>query len=102
MANTEIASMAGGCFWGMEHLIQKIPGVKSTRVGYTGGNFENPTYNDMKKGTTGHAEAVSAEHLVGMALEAGEICSQLELAHAEAQAASATQDAIRRASGGGA
>lgn len=51
---------------------------------------------------TGHADAVSAEHLVGMALEAGEICSQLELAHAEAQAASATQDAIRRASGGGA
>lgn len=51
---------------------------------------------------TGHADAVSAEHLVGMALEAGEICSQLELAHAEAQAASATQDAIRRASGRGA
>ena len=51
---------------------------------------------------SGHADAVSAEHLVGMAIEAGEICGQLELAHVEAQAASAMQDAIRRASGGGA
>lgn len=51
---------------------------------------------------TGHADAVSAEHLVGMAIEAGEICGRLELAHAEAQAASVTHDAIRRASGGGA
>jgi hypothetical protein len=51
---------------------------------------------------TGHADAVSVEHLVGLAIEANEICGQLELAHAEAQAASVTQDAIRRASGGGA
>ena len=51
---------------------------------------------------TGHADAFSAEHLVGMAIEAGKICGQLDLAHAETQAASVTQDAIRRASGGGA
>ena len=51
---------------------------------------------------TGHADAVSAEHLVGMAIEVGEICGQLELAQAEAQAASVTRDAIRRARGGGA
>lgn len=51
---------------------------------------------------SGHADAVSAEHLVGMAIEAGEICGRLELAQAEAQAASVTLDTIRRASGRGA
>ena len=51
---------------------------------------------------TGHADALSAEYLVGMAIEAGQICGHLELAHAEAQAAALTQNAIRLASGGGA
>ena len=51
---------------------------------------------------TGHADAVSAEHLVGMGIEAGEICGQLELAQAEAHAAALTRNAICRASGGGA
>lgn len=50
----------------------------------------------------GHADAVSAEHLVGMGIEAGEICGQLELAQAEAHAAALTRNAICRASGGGA
>lgn len=58
MTETKTAVLAGGCFWGMEELIRHQPGVKSTRVGYTGGDFENPTYDDMKTGKTGHAEAI--------------------------------------------
>ena len=54
----EKAILAGGCFWGMEELIRRLPGVIGTRVGYTGGTTDNPTYNDVKKGDTGHAEAV--------------------------------------------
>ena len=50
---------------------------------------------------TGHADATRAEDLVGLANEAGDICGQLELAYAEAQATTLTQDAIRRASGRG-
>ena len=54
----EKAILAGGCFWGMEDLIRKFPGVTDTRVGYTGGQFENPTYKDMTTGKTGHAESI--------------------------------------------
>ena len=50
----ERAVLAGGCFWGMQDLIRKIPGVKSTRVGYTGGDVKNATYRNH--GT--HAEAL--------------------------------------------
>ena len=55
---SNIATLAGGCFWGMEDLIRKIPGVLNTEVGYTGGDFENPKYEDTKTGNTGHAEAI--------------------------------------------
>ncbi len=53
-----VATLAGGCFWGMEDIIRKIDGVTDTEVGYTGGDFANPTYEDMKTGKTGHAEAI--------------------------------------------
>ncbi len=57
----EIATLAGGCFWGVEDLLRKLPGVLNTTVGYTGGQTDNPVYNDVKQGTTGHAEAIQIE-----------------------------------------
>lgn len=57
----EIATLAGGCFWGMEEIIRNIPGVTNTTVGYTGGSVDNPNYNIVKLGTTNHAETVEVE-----------------------------------------
>jgi len=54
----EVAVLAGGCFWGMEEILRKIPGVLESEVGYTGGKTANPTYEDLHDGTTGHAESV--------------------------------------------
>lgn len=58
---SEVATLAGGCFWGMEDLIRKIPGVIHVEVGYTGGKIENAVYEQVKTGKTGHAESVRIE-----------------------------------------
>lgn len=57
----EIAVLAGGCFWGVEDLLRKIPGVINTDVGYCGGDIDSANYNQVKTGKTGHAEAVRIE-----------------------------------------
>lgn len=54
----QTAVLAGGCFWGVQDLLRKIPGVMDTEVGYAGGITENPVYDEVKKGKTGHAESV--------------------------------------------
>lgn len=57
----EVATLAGGCFWGMEEIIREIKGVSNTNVGYTGGSVDNPKYEIVKLGTSGHAEAIQVE-----------------------------------------
>jgi methionine-S-sulfoxide reductase len=56
--DSEKATFAGGCFWCMQAVYDKLNGVASTTVGYTGGHKKNPTYEEVCSGNTGHAEAI--------------------------------------------
>ena len=54
----EVATLAGGCFWGMQELFRSLPGVINTQVGYTGGTLNHATYPGVRAGNSGHAEAI--------------------------------------------
>ena len=57
-AGTEVATLAGGCFWCLEAIFREVDGVEDVTSGYTGGTTVNPTYQEVCTGTTGHAESI--------------------------------------------
>jgi peptide-methionine (S)-S-oxide reductase len=59
--STETATFGAGCFWGVEYVFERVPGVLRTEVGYAGGHTENPTYRDVCSHGTGHAEVLRVE-----------------------------------------
>ena len=65
---TEVAVLAGGCFWGVEDILRDVAGVIDTDVGYTGGWLENPTYDDTHDSKSGHANRRADVRSVGAQL----------------------------------
>lgn len=59
---TETATLGGGCFWCVEAIYERVPGILSVTSGYAGGKTGNPTYEDVCSGATGHAEVVQIEY----------------------------------------
>ena len=62
MANKEIATLGGGCFWCVEAVFERVEGVLSVKPGYAGGKTLNPTYKEICSGKTGHAEVAQIEY----------------------------------------
>ncbi|MCX7824856.1 MAG: peptide-methionine (S)-S-oxide reductase MsrA [Verrucomicrobiae bacterium] len=60
-ANTQLATLGGGCFWCLDAVFRTVPGVKTVTCGYSGGQTDNPTYEQVCTKTTGHAEVVQIE-----------------------------------------
>lgn len=60
-AKTEVATLGGGCFWCLEAVFERVPGVLKVTSGYAGGTVDNPTYEEVCEGKTGHAEVVQIE-----------------------------------------
>ena len=91
--NTDTAILAGGCFWGMQDLIRRMPGVLSTRVGYSGGDVPNATYRNH--GT--HAEAIELVFDPSI-LSYRQVLEALAAEHSAADALAAAELAYSRAS----
>lgn len=66
MAQREYATFGAGCFWCVEAVFERIPGVKAVAAGYAGGTKANPTYEEVCSGTTGHAEVAQITYDPGM------------------------------------
>ena len=62
MSDTELATFGGGCFWCVEAVFDELSGVESVTSGYAGGHVEEPTYEEVCSGTTGHAEVVQVAY----------------------------------------
>ena len=62
MAQTETATLGGGCFWCVEAVYQRVKGIESVTPGYAGGSTKNPTYKDVSSGKTSHLEAVQIQY----------------------------------------
>ncbi|GJQ63318.1 MAG: peptide methionine sulfoxide reductase MsrA [Melioribacteraceae bacterium] len=60
--NKETATFGAGCFWCVEAVFQRLDGVENVKSGYSGGEVENPTYNEVCNGTTGHAEVIQFDY----------------------------------------